>query len=142
MLCREFTEFFNNTVAGLRTQIQEAVTGANSALESAVEVINRVPGVDIDAPDLNPNLGFLNDVGIPDGFLNTLVSFNESLPTLDELKDKMNGVIAIPFEALRREISTNLGNVTVNRDAFPVPEKESLVFCQVIYCFTCLVAHH
>lgn len=43
----------------------------------------------------------------------------------------MNGVIAIPFEALREDIATNLGNVTVDRDAFPVPEKESMVFCQV-----------
>lgn len=87
--------------------------------------------MDIDSPDLNPNLDFLNNVAIPDTFLKTLVSFNESLPTLDELKDKMNGVIAIPFEALRKDIATNLGNVTVDRDAFLVPEKESMVFCQV-----------
>lgn len=43
----------------------------------------------------------------------------------------MNGVIEQPFEALRAEINTNLGNVTVARDAFPVPEKEGLAFCQV-----------
>lgn len=128
---REFTEFFNNTVASLRIQLQEAVNGANSALDSAVEVVNRVPGVDIEAPDLNPDIDFLDNVGIPDGFLQALVSFNESLPTLEELKDRMNGVIAIPFEALRSEIATNLGNVTVDRDAFPIPEKESLAFCQV-----------
>ena len=93
--------------------------------------MNRIPGVDIDPPALNPNLHFLDNVAIPDSFLQTLVSFNESLPTLDELKEKMNGVIAIPFEALREEIATNLGNVTVDRSAFPVPDKENLAFCEV-----------
>lgn len=97
-------------------------------MDSAVEIVNRIPGVDIDSPDFNPNVDFLDNVNLPDGFLNALVSLNDSLPTLDELKDKMNGVIAIPFEALRREIVTNLGNVTIERDAFPVPEKENLAF--------------
>lgn len=87
--------------------------------------------MDIDAPDLNPNLDFLNNVAIPDSFLQTLVSFNDSLPTLNELKDKMNGVIEIPFERLRAEINTNLGSVTIDRGAFPVPEKETLAFCKV-----------
>lgn len=100
-------------------------------MDSAVEIVNRIPGVDIDSPDFNPNVDFSDNVNLPDGFLNALVSLNDSLPTLDELKDKMNGVIAIPFEALRREIATNLGNVTIERDAFPVPEKENLAFCQV-----------
>lgn len=118
-------------MASLRNQLQSAVSGANTALDSAVEVINRIPGVDINAPDFNPDLNFLNNVTIPDTFLKSLQSFNDSLPTLDELKERMNSVIEIPFEALRREITTNLGNVTVDRDAFPVPEKETLAFCQV-----------
>lgn len=128
---REFTEFFNETVASLRNQLQDAVNRANTALGSAIEVINRVPGVDIDAPSLDPNLALLDNVAIPDNFLRSLQSFNESLPTLDELKERMNSVIEIPFEALRQEIATNLGNVTIERDTFPIPEKESLAFCQV-----------
>ncbi|KAK9897961.1 hypothetical protein P389DRAFT_210332 [Cystobasidium minutum MCA 4210] len=139
---KEFTEFFNDTVGALRNQLQDAINGADNALEAAVEVINRIPGVDIDAPDLNPNLDFLNNVAIPDSFLQTLVSFNDSLPTLNELKDKMNGVIEIPFERLRAEINTNLGSVTIDRGAFPVPEKETLAFCKNLdYTFVDEVGH-
>lgn len=111
--------------------MQDAVNVANSALDGAIDVINRIPGVDVDAPSFNPNLDFLNNVGIPDDFLNALVGLNDSLPTLDELKQKMNGVIAIPFEALRTDIKTDLGNATFDRTLFPVPDKEQMAFCQV-----------
>lgn len=63
--------------------------------------------------------------------MNGLLSLNNSLPTLDEVKQKMNSIVAIPFEDLRHQINGTLLNAKVDRSLFPVPARESMTFCQV-----------
>lgn len=129
---REFSNFINNTFNEIRTGVQEAVSGVDHLLDSAVEGINHLPGVNIKPPNITPpNLDFLTNVALPSDFMNALVSLNSSLPTLDELREKMNGVIAIPFEAVRADINSTLKNATVDRNLLPVPAKETMTFCQV-----------
>lgn len=122
----------NNTFNEVRTGVQGAVSGVDSLLDSVVEGINHLPGVNIKPPTITPpNLDFFQNVELPDGFINSLISLNSSLPTLDELREKMNDIIALPFEAVRSEINGTLKNATVDRDLLPVPAKETMAFCQV-----------
>lgn len=132
---REFSEFLTTASAGLQNQLESAVSGTNNALTAAVETINRIPGVDIETPNIKVNLDFLKDVTLPNGFMDALVSLNASLPTLDELKTGMNDLVSTPFLALRSEINDTLGNAAVNRSLLPVPEKQSMVFCAVSSSF-------
>lgn len=105
--------------------------GANSALTAAIETVNRIPGVDIDTPNININLDFLDNVSLPHGFMDALVSLNSSLPTLDELKSGMNSIVSTPFVALRSDINGTLGNATVDLSLLPIPAKQSITFCEV-----------
>jgi hypothetical protein len=112
--------------------VQDAVGAVDSVLDAAVETVNRLPGVNIAAPQITPpSLDFLNNVTLPSNFLNGLSNLNNSLPTLQELQDRMNGVISIPFQELRSDIRANLGNATVDRALMPIPAKETLTFCAV-----------
>lgn len=116
----------------IRTGLQEAVSGVDNLLDDAVKGLNHLPGVNIDPPNITPpSLSFLENVTLPDGFLNSLQSLNSSLPTLDELKEQMNSIIAVPFEGLRTSINGTLGNATVDRNLLPIPQKEQLAFCAV-----------
>ena len=105
--------------------------GANTALTAAIETVNRIPGVDIDPPNIDINLDFLNNVTLPHSFMDSLVSLNASLPTLEELQSGMNNIISTPFQMLRAEINGTLGNATVDRSLLPVPAKQAMTFCGV-----------
>lgn len=47
----------------------------------------------------------LNNIQIPKTFEDALSNINGSMPTLDQLKQKVNDVIETPFEQLRTEIN-------------------------------------
>lgn len=128
---REFSAFINSTFNEVRSGVQSAINGADTVLDTAVSGLNLLPGVNIDSPDIAmPDLSFLENVSLPSDFMDSLVTLNASLPTLDELRDKMNDVISIPFEAVRADINTTLKNATVDRNLLPVPAKETMAFCQ------------
>lgn len=127
----EFGEFLTSTLAGLQSTIGGALDGAESALTTVINGVNAIPGVNIDPPSLDVNLDFLNNVTLPDGFMQSLLALNSSLPTLDELRDSMNGVIAGPFNDLRQDINRTMANATMDRSLLPVPAKQTMQFCQV-----------
>lgn len=119
----------------MRTDIQTAIAGVDNLLDEAVQTINKLPGVDITAPTIQvPSLDFLNNVTLPTDMLNALSSLNASIPTLAELRDKMDSIIAIPFEDLRAEINGTLKDATVDRSLMPVPARSTLTFCNVRIC--------
>ncbi|KAI0930092.1 hypothetical protein AcV5_006889 [Taiwanofungus camphoratus] len=128
---QEINSFLQNTLGSIRTSIQNDVTSANSAIQSAVNGINKInPFGNITAPQLNvPSLSLLENVTLPTDFESALISLNNSLPTLSNLKSEIDSIVDTPFELVKKEINETFGNLTFDSSVLPVPEQNSLTFC-------------
>ncbi|ODN97311.1 plasma membrane fusion protein PRM1 [Cryptococcus wingfieldii CBS 7118] len=121
-----------STLNSVRTDIQDDISSANNIIQSAVSGINTVTNlvnVNLTVPSFTiPSLSFLANVTIPTTFEDGLLTLNSSLPTLNDLKEKMNEIIDTPFELLISEInSTRLEMAaSFNSSILPVPSLSSL----------------
>lgn len=90
----QISSSITSTLNGVRTSIQNDVASANSAINSTINAINKVnPFGNINPPQLSiPSLSALENVTIPDGFENALISLNNSLPNLHELKQAVDNM--------------------------------------------------
>lgn len=81
-------------MSSIRTSIQNDVSTANSAIQSAVSAINKVnPFGNINVPQFSiPSLDALQNVTLPTDFEDALTKLNASLPTVSDLKDKVNAM--------------------------------------------------
>lgn len=94
-----------------------------------MQKVTTLVNLNISVPEFSiPALSFLENVTIPTTFEDSLITLNSSLPTLAELKKKMNEIIDTPFEALISEInSTRLEMAaSFNSSILPVPSLSSL----------------
>ena len=93
-LLSQITNFIETTLGNLRTSIQNDVTSVNNAIKTAVDAINKVnPFADISVPQFSvPSLDGLQNVQIPDDFTQALVKLNSSIPSVAEIKEKLNAV--------------------------------------------------
>jgi hypothetical protein len=93
-LSEQISSFITNTLSSLRTNIQNDIGSVNSAIKSAVDGINKInPFDDITAPQFSvPSLDSLQNVTIPTDFEDSLIKLNSSLPTFQEIKDKVNSL--------------------------------------------------
>lgn len=90
----QITDFIETTLGSLRTSIQNDITSVNSAIKTAVDAINKVnPFADITVPQFTvPSLDSLQNVQIPDDFTQALIKLNSSIPTVADIKEKLNAV--------------------------------------------------
>lgn len=90
----KFNDFLSSTFSSLRTGIQNDIANANSAIQTAINAINKVnPFGDISVPQFDiPSLSGLQNVTLPSDFETALTSLNSSLPTLDQLRDKVESM--------------------------------------------------
>ena len=89
---------------------------------------NRI-NINITIPQFSiPALSALENVTIPTSFEDSLIRLNSSLPTLNELRDKINNIIEIPFEALKQEINETRLEMAAsfNSSILPVPSLAQL----------------
>jgi hypothetical protein len=86
-------------MSSIRTSIQNDISTANSAIQSAVSGINKVnPFGNINVPQFNiPSLSALQNVTLPTDFETALTQLNASLPTVSDLKDKVNALCVQSF---------------------------------------------
>lgn len=91
---RQISSFIQTTLGSLRTSIQNDVNSVNSAIKTAIDGINKVnPFAAITAPQFNiPSLDGLQNVTIPDDFTQALIKLNGSIPSVAEIKDKLNAL--------------------------------------------------
>ncbi|WVQ81342.1 hypothetical protein IAT38_003465 [Cryptococcus sp. DSM 104549] len=121
-----------SSLNSIRTEIQSDISSANNVIQSAVSAINSVTSlvnVNLSVPTFSiPSLSFLANVTIPTTFEDSLVTLNSSLPTLAELKDKMNEIIDVPFEALIAQINATRLEMAAsfNDSILPVPSLTTL----------------
>jgi len=130
-LVEDAEDFVTDSFQEIREALQSAVEGVNSALEATVDnTINIIPGVDIDAPTVDvPELSAVDNVTIPTSIVTALASLNNTIPTIDELREALNLFIAEPIDSLRTEINTTMSNATVDVELLPVPAKQSVDLC-------------
>ncbi|WRT69250.1 uncharacterized protein IL334_006234 [Kwoniella shivajii] len=126
------TDAVTESLNSIRNEIQSDISAANRLIQSAVSGINSVTSlvnVNLSVPEFTiPSLDFLANVTIPTTFEDSLIKLNTSLPTLGELKQKMNAIIDVPFEALIKEINETRIEIasSFNSSLLPVPSLSSL----------------
>ncbi|EIM91201.1 uncharacterized protein STEHIDRAFT_165567 [Stereum hirsutum FP-91666 SS1] len=128
---QDISDAITSTLNDLRTTIQNDVSSVNSAIQTAIDAINKVnPFDDITAPQFSiPDLDALSNVTIPTDFEDTLISLNNSLPTVSDIKNAINGLLDTPFEAVKADINNTFAGLSFNSSALPVPERATLSFC-------------
>ncbi|KAG5641513.1 hypothetical protein DXG03_004829 [Asterophora parasitica] len=127
----ELNKVVTTVATGLRNSIQKDIEGANSVISKAIEVINRInPLGNIPTPSISvPNLDGLENVSLPDSFQQGLTNLNRSLPTVAELKNKIESIIDKPFELLKKDINDTFNSISFNSSVLPVPQTNQLTFC-------------
>ena len=90
----QISNLITSTFNGLRTSIQNDISSANSAIKTAIDAINKVnPFSDISVPQISvPSLDALQNVTLPTDFQDALLKLNASIPSVSDLKDKVNGM--------------------------------------------------
>ncbi|KAI9439821.1 hypothetical protein H4582DRAFT_2097921 [Lactarius indigo] len=113
---QEINTLLTNTFSSLRTSIQNDVAAANSAVQTAIDGINKVnPFGNIKAPQFSiPSLDALQNVTLPTVFQDSLTKLNASLPSVSVLKDTINNLLDTPFEAVKKDINDTFASMNFN----------------------------
>ena len=86
----QINKFLTSTFSGLKTAIQNDVSGINSAIKTVVDAANKIPFFDFTPPQIStPSLNALDNVTLPSDFTTALQNLNNSLPTIADLKNKI-----------------------------------------------------
>lgn len=86
-----------SATSSLRTSIQNDIQSANNVIKSFIDGVNKVnPFSDIQAPQINvPSLDGLTNIQLPSSFQDSLTKLNSSLPTVADLKDKVESMYVL-----------------------------------------------
>ncbi|KAF8647151.1 hypothetical protein AX16_006982 [Volvariella volvacea WC 439] len=127
----ELNNLVRGVADGLRSTIQDSISGANRAIQEVVDLANRInPFGDIPVPRIEvPNLNGLENVQLPSSFQDSLTRLNETLPTFGDLKDKIEEIISRPFDLVKQEINETFTGLNFDAQTLPVPQQSSVTFC-------------
>ncbi|KAI8992983.1 hypothetical protein BD414DRAFT_482951 [Trametes punicea] len=127
----ELSQFVTSTCNTIRSNIQNDISKANSAIQSAISAINKVnPFGNISVPQFSiPSLDALQNVTLPTDFEDSLKKLNNSLPSLSDLKKTVDSIVDTPFELLKKDINDTFAGLTFDVNALPVPEQNTVSFC-------------
>lgn len=91
-----------SAASGIKSSIQSDIGSANSAIQSAIDGINKVnPFGKITAPQIAvPSLDGLDNITFPTTFQDALTKLNDTLPTFAELKQDLENVYVPPSSIL------------------------------------------
>ncbi|KAF5351990.1 hypothetical protein D9756_007622 [Leucocoprinus leucothites] len=128
---QELNNVIQSAASGLRTSIQNDVASANNLIKGFVDTVNKAnPFGDIQAPQINvPSLDGLSNLTLPSSFQDNLTKLNASIPTVADLKDKVESIIDTPFELLKKEINDTFAQISFNSSVMPIPAQNRLAFC-------------
>ncbi|KAF9264119.1 hypothetical protein L218DRAFT_998862 [Marasmius fiardii PR-910] len=128
---KEFGDLIQTLSGGIASAIQGGINDANKVINGAIDAINKVnPFKDISAPSIPvPNLDALTNFTFPPTIENSLSKLNSTLPTFDDIKEKLEQVIGIPIEALKKDINDTFAGMSFDRSLLPVPQQNTVSFC-------------
>lgn len=85
----------------------------------------------ITAPTVSFDVNQIRNFNIPDTFQQQVIALNSSLPTLDQLRGRLDQLVGVPFNLVRSQMNTTftqvsnqIGNVTL-----PIPALRTVEFC-------------
>ncbi|RDX47869.1 hypothetical protein OH76DRAFT_1441099 [Lentinus brumalis] len=126
----EINKFLQSTFSGLKTSIQNDVNGLNSAIKTVVDAANNVPFFHFTPPQIStPSLSALDNVQLPSDFTSALQNLNNSLPTIADLKNKIEDIVDSPFELLKKDINDTFASLHFDVSALPLPSQNTVTFC-------------
>ncbi|KAJ7745438.1 hypothetical protein DFH07DRAFT_942850 [Mycena maculata] len=113
---------------GIRTAIQDTVSGADSLLQDAANVVGKF-GIHINTTIPIPDLTSLENVTLPQSFTDAISNLNNTLPTFKDLKQVVVQFIDTPFELLKSDINDTFTGLSFNSSILAVPELNTVSFC-------------
>ncbi|KAJ7646929.1 plasma membrane fusion protein PRM1 [Roridomyces roridus] len=114
--------------SGIRTAIQDTVSGADKILQDAASVVSKF-GVNINPSIPVPDLSALENVTLPQSFTDAINNLNSTIPTFTELKQLIDQFVDTPFEVLKADINETFSGISFNSSVLAVPELNTLSFC-------------
>jgi hypothetical protein len=125
--------FSNKALSEIKTAIDASVASFNSRLEDvrrALSGAGKVFGLP-EIPTLAiPEADRLNNFVLPTtGIVGGLDALNSSIPTMDEIENKLTNLISIPFNELRVLVKNTTDELRFNSTILPVPPMNSIKFC-------------
>lgn len=91
-----------------------------------------VVGSSINIPQFTiPSATQLSNIQIPTTFEDQLKSLNSSIPTLQDLREKLDSLIAVPFQLVKKEINDTFiaSQGSFIATPLPVPQEATVSFC-------------
>lgn len=87
-------QLLQDATTSLRTSIQNDIQTANNVIKGFIDTVNKVnPFGDIQAPQINvPSLDGLANIQLPPSFEDALTKLNSTLPTVADLKQKVEAM--------------------------------------------------
>jgi len=98
-------------------------------------VIKNLPlgvGSGINIPQFTvPSASQLSNIQIPTTFEDQLRSLNNSIPTLEDLREKLDSLISVPFQLIKKEINDTFlaAEGSFVATPLPVPQEATVTFC-------------
>ncbi|KAK0556671.1 plasma membrane fusion protein prm1 [Tilletia horrida] len=115
----------NEASQGIKAAVQAAVAGVNTVISTALSGVNdvlHIVGKSVSVPQIDvPNLSALDNVRLPTFFEDGLIALNNTIPTLDQVKDKINAVISAPLVSLRVDVNNSINAFSFNQSTLDVP---------------------
>lgn len=126
--------FSNNALAGIKTAIDNSIAGINSSLEGVRSALSNVGGL-LNLPEIPtvsiPAAEELNQITFPTtGIVNGLDTLNATIPSMDEIENRLTNLISIPFNELRILINNSMSDIKFNSTILPVPAMNNIKFCE------------
>ena len=124
-----------------------AVSAANTIINGANSFINNIPQVCLPGvactprpnpiSTLNPptltgfDVAQIRNFNIPDTFQQQVIALNSTLPTLDQLRSRLDQLIGVPFDTVRAQMNTTFAQVSsqIGNVTLPVPAVRTVEFC-------------
>ncbi|KAL7411101.1 hypothetical protein BDY24DRAFT_417439 [Mrakia frigida] len=134
----EIQDAITTVLAGIRTLIQSQVSAANSVISAAVSAINfvtKIVNVSLDVPSFDiPALTSLENVTVSTVIEDKLRQLNASLPTLNDIRTKLDSFIDEPFDLVVSKINATTGNFTFTPSPTPVSNVTNLAASTTDMC--------
>lgn len=71
----------------------------------------------------------IRNFNIPNTFTNQLIALNNSIPTLDQLRNDLETLVSIPFNLIKGEMNTTFASLGTPNVTVPVPPVQDIQFC-------------
>ncbi|RIA97771.1 hypothetical protein C1645_660219, partial [Glomus cerebriforme] len=126
-----FLQGFSNTaLAGIKSSIDSLINGFNSKLNDIRSALSKVGGI-FNLPEIPtitiPEADTLNSFTLPTtGIVGGLDALNATIPTMDDIENRLNNLISIPFNELRVVINNVTADLKFNSTILP----NNIKFCE------------